>query len=229
MATRRSRDSCRIACLVLVTCLLVVGGTASTGPVLAVQAENGTASETTTGSASPTATDAGCLPSESGPSFQTSRLFASDRTVSTDSPGQVDAGFQIDPTAACPVVVNVTFSTSSGVTLDGGANVTRLADGSVQTQLTIEPGSSAGVSVDVYPDGTGRTVVSGNVEYWPEGHPDRSKQIEGLRVPLSRATVTETTTETATQTTTSGTGPVLSTTTVVGLLLALLVGIRMRP
>jgi hypothetical protein len=109
------------------------------------------------------------------------RLYASDSTVESGSPGRIAGGFQVDPTANCPVVVYVTMSVPSGMTVTGGSDFSSGGAGMVAARFTVRPGANIkDVTAEVYSDEVGQKTVTANIQYWPEGHEDLSRDVDGL-------------------------------------------------
>lgn len=145
---------------------------------VAAQENESTNNETTTGSQPSEAT---CEPGANEPQMDQARLHASDTTIETNSPGRISGGFQVSPTANCPVVVYITLSVPSGVTISGGSDFTSSGAGMVTTRFTVTPGANIkDIAAEVYSDETGDRTVTADIQYWPEGHEDRSREIDGL-------------------------------------------------
>lgn len=122
-----------------------------------------------------------CDPGQNEPEMEQARLHASDKTVETDSPGRISGGFQVDPTANCPVVVHITMSVPSGMTISGSSDFTSSGAGMVTSRFTVEPGANIkDLSAEVYSGETGQRTVTADIQYWPEGHQDRAREIDGL-------------------------------------------------
>lgn len=166
----------RIGRVLLVVALVGMLCVSAVGPVSAQENES-TANETTESQAD----DAACEPGSGEPEMDQARLYASDETIETGSPGRISGGFQVSPTANCPVVVYVTMSVPSGVTISGGSDFTSSGAGMVTTRFTVEPGANIkDISAEVYSDETGEKTVTGDIQYWPEGHEDQAREIDGL-------------------------------------------------
>ncbi|MDS0282252.1 hypothetical protein [Haloarcula onubensis] len=109
------------------------------------------------------------------------RLYASDTTVNQDSPGQIAGGFQVSPVANCPVVVVITMSVPSGMTISGGSDFASSGAGLVSTRFTVRPGANIrDVRATVYSEDTGEKTVTADIQYWPQGHQDLNREIDGL-------------------------------------------------
>lgn len=176
-----------LASTIVVACLLSVLVVSVTGPALALQ-QNGTnqtntttATETATATATATPTASSCEPGDSEPQMDQARLYASDTTIESGSPGRIAGGFQVDPTANCPVVVYVTMTVPSGMTISGGSDFSSGGAGMVSARFTVRPGANIkDVSAEVYSDEPGQKSVTANIQYWPVGHEDLSREVDGL-------------------------------------------------
>lgn len=164
-----------------ITILLVMVGilTISTATPIAAAQENNTTSPTPT--ETPTSTKTPCSPGQGEPQMDQARLHASDTTIGTGSPGKISGGFQVSPTANCPVVVHITMSVPSGMAISGGSDFTSGGAGMVTTQFRVRPGANIkDIAANVYSSETGQRTVTANIEYWPEGHKDKAREIDGL-------------------------------------------------
>jgi len=240
----QNRDS--LASTFVLACVLSLLVVSVTGPALALQTnqtnqttantptQTSTAtstSTTTTSTATSTSTEASCEPGDSEPQMDQARLYASDSTIESGSPGRIAGGFQVDPTANCPVVVYVTMSVPSGMTISGGSDFSSGGAGMVAARFTVRPGANIkDVSANVYSDEPGQKSVTANIQYWPEGHEDLSRDVDGLTFNFD---IEEATTPTATGQnggSSNGLGPVLSSNVLVigALLIVTLLAIGAR-
>lgn len=143
------------------------------GPV-AAQEDNSTATET------PTATPTACE-DPSAPSMDQARLYAPETTITADQAGRIDGGFLLDNGYDCPVVVSATLRVPSGMTISGGSDWQSAGAGLVNAQFTMQPDSGLqDLSANVYSEQTGELRVTGDFEYWPQGHEDMSREVDGL-------------------------------------------------
>lgn len=168
-------NALRYGCILAVAALVLLTSFAT--PVAAVQSNNTTATEAT----EPAAMEATCTPGSNEPEMDQARLYASDTTVTQDSPGQISGGFQVSPVANCPVVVVITMSVPSGMTISGGSDFASSGAGLVSTRFTVRPGANIrDVRATVYSEDTGEKTVTADIQYWPEGHQDLNREIDGL-------------------------------------------------
>lgn len=250
MDSNSNQDYQKVARSLGLACILAIVMLSVAGPALAVQDGNETtqtATDTVTQTATPTATDTAtesptptqteteeaCEPGSDEPAMDQARLFASDTTIESGSPGRIDGGFQVDPTANCPAVVFITMSVPSGMSISGGSDFASSGAGMVSARFTVRPGANIqDVSAEVYSDEIGQKTVTANIQYWPEGHQDLSREIDGLSFTF---TVEEATTPTAAgqgsnQGTSNGIGSVLSSSVLVigSLLIVTVLAIKAR-
>ncbi|WP_168215995.1 PGF-CTERM sorting domain-containing protein [Halorussus marinus] len=144
-----------------------------------------TTAETTTTATPTTAettTTAACEPGSSEPKLSQSRLYAAQKTVEPGSPGRIAGGFQVDPTAQCPVVVHITMSVPSGMSIEGSSDIASAGAGMVTAKFTVRPGANVkDIAANVYSQNTGQRTVTADIQYWPEGHQEMAREIDGLR------------------------------------------------
>lgn len=161
--------------LVLIIGVLAVsafGGTA------AAQTNNTTATPDSTPTAEPTQTS--CSPS-GPPEMAQSRLYAQEETLTTDNPGRIAGGFQVNPTYECPVTVYVTMQVPSGMEIRGSSDAMSGGAGLVSTQFEVTPGANIkSIAANVYSSETGSKTVIADIQMWPTGHKDMSRSIDGL-------------------------------------------------
>lgn len=149
-----------------------------TGPAAALT-ENNTTSATDTPTA--TQTQTACDPGSSEPEMEQARLHASDQAIEPGSPGRISGGFQVSPTANCPVIVYITMSVPSGMTIAGGSDFTSGGAGMVSTKFTVSPNANIkDIAAEVYSDEVGQRTVTADIQYWPKGHQDMAREIDGL-------------------------------------------------
>lgn len=115
------------------------------------------------------------------PQMDQARLYAPQKTITSGEAGRIDGGFQLSNTVDCPVEVAVTLRVPSGMSISGGSDWGSAGAGMVTAMFTMEPGSGIkDLSGNVYSEETGQLRVTGDIEYWPAGHPEMSQEIDGL-------------------------------------------------
>lgn len=156
--------------------------TTSTATTTATATETATATSTTeAGSASAQTTEQECDPTASEPKLAQSRLYAPDTTIETGSPGRIAGGFRVDPTARCPVVVHVTMQVPSGMSIEGSSDIASGGAGMVTARFTVRPGANVkDISARVYSRDAGERTVTADIQYWPVGHEEMAREIDGL-------------------------------------------------
>lgn len=160
--------------------VLIIGTIAVSafGGTAAAQSNNTTATPDSTPTAEPTQTS--CSPS-GPPEMAQSRLYAQEETLSTDDPGRVAGGFQVNPTYECPVTVFVTLQVPSGMEIRGTSDAMSGGAGIVSTRFEVSPGANVkSIAANVYSSETGSKSVVADIEMWPTGHKDMSRSIDGL-------------------------------------------------
>jgi hypothetical protein len=110
-----------------------------------------------------------------------SRLYAQEETLTTDDPGRIAGGFQVNPTYECPVTVFVTLQVPSGMEIRGTSDAMSGGAGIVTTQFEVTPGANVkSIAANVYSSETGSKSVVADIQMWPTGHKDMSRSIDGL-------------------------------------------------
>lgn len=181
--------------------IAVVLLSSAVAPLAAAQTANTTATatqtatptatpvETATQTATPTATEtahtpteqAQCTPGPSEPQLSQSRLYAPEKTIESGSPGQIAGGFQLDPTSECRVTVHITLRVPSGMQITGSSDTFSGGAGMTTATFTVAPGSGIkDISAEVYSRNTGQRTVTADITYWPVGHKELSKEIDGI-------------------------------------------------
>lgn len=128
-----------------------------------------------------TASQSACEKPSSPPSMEQARLYAAEKTLKKSQPGQIAGGFQVDPTATCPIVVHVTMSVPSGMTIQGSSDIFTGGAGMVSGNFEVRPqGGIKDIRANVYSTNTGTRTVTADIQYWPKGHKDMSREIDGM-------------------------------------------------
>ena len=160
--------------------VLIIGliSVSALGGTAAAQTNNTTATPDSTPTAEPTQTS--CSPS-GPPEMAQSRLYAQEETLTTDDPGRIAGGFQVNPTYECPVTVFVTLQVPSGMEIRGTSDAMSGGAGIVTTQFEVTPGANVkSIAANVYSSETGSKSVVADIQMWPTGHKDMSRSIDGL-------------------------------------------------
>lgn len=168
----------RAAIVTAFVLILGLSAVAVLGGSAAAQTNNTTATPSPTPTAEQTETT--CSPS-GPPEMAQSRLYAQQQTLTTDSPGRIAGGFQVNPTYDCPVTVSVTLQVPSGMEIRGTSDAISGGAGIVATQFEVSPGANVrSVAANVYSSETGSKSVTADIQMWPTGHQDMSREIDGL-------------------------------------------------
>lgn len=170
MASHKSQTAIvLVAAIVLGSVMLPLAA----GPAVA-QENNSTADNTTT-------TQIEECENPRTPQMDQARLYAPETVITSGEAGRIDGGFQLANTVECPVEVAVTLRVPSGMSISGGSDWGSAGAGMVTSTFTMQPGSGIkDLSGNVYSDRTGELRVTGDIEYWPAGHPEMSQEIDGL-------------------------------------------------
>ncbi len=122
-----------------------------------------------------------CGSISSPPSMSQAKLYAPQKTINASQPGKISGGFQVEPTATCPVVVHITMSVPSGMSIEGSSDLFSGGAGMVSGSFEVRPsGGIKDISADVYSANAGDRSVTADITYWPKGHKDMSREIDGM-------------------------------------------------
>jgi len=173
MASNKTRTAVILAAVLIVSSIglpLMAGTT--------VAQENNT---TATDDSTTTSPAAETCENPTTPQMDQARLYAPQKTITAGEAGRIDGGFQLSNTVDCPVEVAVTLRVPSGMSISGGSDWGSAGAGMVTSSFTMQPGAGIrDLSGNVYSEETGQLRVTGDIEYWPAGHPEMSQEIDGL-------------------------------------------------
>ncbi|USZ69229.1 hypothetical protein NGM10_05675 [Halorussus salilacus] len=143
--------------------------------------DSANSTQTTTDTGDESSDEATCDPGSDEPNMEQARLYAPEKTIDEGSPGEVAGGFQVDPTAECPAVVHITMSVPSGMTIEGASDIFSSGAGMVTATFEVPPqGGVKDIAASVFSTNTGDRTVTADITYWPKGHEDMSKEIDGM-------------------------------------------------
>lgn len=144
-----------------------------------------TATATETDTASPTETTAmeACEPAASSPKLANARLYAPQKTITADQTGQIAGGFRLEPTANCPIVVDISMSVPSGMSISGSSDVFSTGAGITQARFVVDPDSGVkDIRAEVFAQNTGDRTVTADITYWPQGHEEMAQEMDGIQL-----------------------------------------------
>lgn len=145
------------------------------------QLQNSASAANSTQTTAQTGAQDGCGSISSPPSMSQAQLYAPQKTIKASQPGKISGGFQVDPTATCPVVVHITMSVPSGMTIEGSSDLFSGGAGMVSGNFEVRPsGGIKDITADVYSSNTGKRTVTADITYWPKGHKDMAQEIDGM-------------------------------------------------
>jgi len=111
------------------------------------------------------------------------RLYAPQKTITANEEGQIAGGFQVNPSNECPVVVNINLQVPSGMSIRGASDAWSTGAGMTSAQFVVQPnGGIKDVRAAVFSENTGQRTVTADITYWPEGHKDLAKEIDGIQL-----------------------------------------------
>lgn len=138
-----------------------------------------------------------CGLSADGPQLQQARLYASRETITSKQPGRIAGSIALDIQSECDVVVQITLSIPSGLILVGGTGLSSSGPGTATSTFKVQPGEVKSLVADVYANSLGEKTVTADITYYPEGHKDEAREIDGLILTIdAQNTITPPPTET---------------------------------
>ncbi len=199
----------------VVASLLLI--TAFAGPVTAVQEEanlqeiNGIesaslqeANETTTETTTTPTESPECTPSQE-PKLQVADLHTSDSVIEKGSPGRISGSIVLDVTMECPVMVQLTLNIPNNMYIQGESDVQSGGGGVITSTFIVEPGEAKDIAATVYGTELGQHTIVADITYFPVGHEEMAREIDGLSMTFTVEDPVEPNTETgSTQTGISG-------------------------
>lgn len=145
-----------------------------------------TVTDTETATDTPTATPATGECSPNSPAeLEMARLFTRESTIETGQPGVIAGGFLPPAGLQCDIIVWVTMQVPNNMCVQGADRLSFGSAGIISSEFMIPAGTPSVGSVrsNVYASKTGQLRVTGDITYWPEGHP-------GLQGEISKLTLT---------------------------------------
>ena len=168
--------------LVLISALIMTGLTVSAAPGAA--ATPSTFAQTNDSNVDTTDSEV-C---EGNPQMSRTSITSPQDTITTETPGVIEANFRVDPSVPedCTVVVDVEYSfTQSGFQFGGGADWEQSATDILATRFdNLGSGEIRSVDAEVYTNGAeagDELTVIADYEIWYEGNRENSVQQSGIR------------------------------------------------
>ncbi|WP_143420782.1 hypothetical protein [Halorubrum ezzemoulense] len=220
MNKKRRVRAITISALIVLSVIIAPVAALTDTHTVAAQENNTTATQTSDeNNTTATQSSEECVPGGNDPALTQSRLYAPEKVLEGGEPGQVAGGFQTDATANCPVQVSITMQVPSGMRISGSSDIMSGGAGIVSAEFTVDPGEVRSIRASVFSEDTGSRTVTADIQYWPVGHQDMAKQIDGISMTFD---VREPVTEDSDDNSGSGIGGIDSTTALVGAILLLL-------
>jgi len=155
------------------------------GTTFAVQSNNTTSTPTPMPSptATPTAaesTSAACEPRAGGTKLQQARLYSPRPTITGDQHGQISGTIALDIQNECPVMVQLTMNVPTGMYVAGSGDLSSGGGGIVTSTFVVDPGETKSLRANVYSNSPGEKTVTADITYFPEGHKDEAREVDGI-------------------------------------------------
>lgn len=158
----------------------MVGATASAATDHAVMQQSNATTTTATQSGAAETTET-CVPDDSAPELEVARLSTDDPVIEKGSPGTVTGSFVPDATSNCELKVQVIMLVPSGMSISGFSDASGMEGQTMTKIFTVDPEKGAtGLRADVYSQYTGEKSVTADIQYWPAGHEDMAREIDGI-------------------------------------------------
>lgn len=155
----------------------------STATATATDTAAPTATETDTPAPTETTATEGCEPAADSPKLANARLYAPQKTITADQTGQIAGGFRLEPTANCPIVVDISMSVPSGMSISGSSDVFSTGAGITQARFVVDPDSGVkDIRAEVFSENTGDRTVTADITYWPQGHEEMAQEMDGIQL-----------------------------------------------
>jgi invasion protein IalB len=173
------------------TVLAFVGPAAAvSGGATFAQSDTTNATATQTETPAPTATPQqeetqtetsdSCDPRAGGPKLQQSRLYSPQPEITADEHGQIAGAIALDIQNECDVVVQLTLTVPSGMYIAGAGDLSSGGGGIITSTFEVQPGETKSLRGNVYSSSIGEKTVTGDLTYYPEGHKDEAREIDGI-------------------------------------------------
>jgi hypothetical protein len=132
-----------------------------------------------TDTATTTQNASSCTP-DGTPQLQRATLRPDDSVIEQDSPGRLTGTIGLDSDATCPMRVFITLQIPSGMYIGETDAFSGSETEIPTTTLTVQPGTTRTVGAAVYGTETGQQRIMADITYYPVGHEDMARDIDGL-------------------------------------------------
>lgn len=186
MITKQSTKA--IVTLAFVCAVLLAGAAmpVAASPVQSMSSGNtaqndSTSTPTATPTPEPTATpNEACDPRAGGPKLQQARLYSPRPTITGDQHGKIAGSLALDIQNQCPVVVQITMSVPTGMYVAGAADLSSGGGGLLTSTFVLQPGETKSLRANVYSNTLGEKTVTSDITYFPKGHKDMAREVDGI-------------------------------------------------
>jgi hypothetical protein len=108
-------------------------------------------------------------------------LFAPRKNITANSPGRMTGYFKLGSEEQCPLVIEVSIKTPSGLLIqDENSEFRSWGEGPLPgAKFTLNPNNQTQkiISTEVFSSKTGTHTVEAQIEYWPEDRPELAQSI----------------------------------------------------
>lgn len=166
--------------IIMAVLMVLVAGAIVPATVTAQSTNTTTSTPTETPMPTPSPTPKGCDPGENPTPLQQADLHTSEETIAKGDPGVIEGAIVQDISANCPVQVQITMNVPNNMYIEGQRDVQSGGGGIVTSTFTVQPGEAKDIAADVYGTETGEHAVITDITYFPVGHRDMAREIDGL-------------------------------------------------
>jgi invasion protein IalB len=156
---------------------------ATSGTDLVAQTNNTTTTAPPTATATPaddSESTKTCEPRPGGPTLQPAKLYSPEPTITKDQHGKIAGSIALDIQNNCPVVVQITMTVPSGMYVAGAGDLQSGGGGIITSTFTVSPGEAKSLRANVYSNSVGDKTVTADITYYPKGHKEMAREIDGL-------------------------------------------------
>lgn len=180
----RTTQLTALALVTVALVALVAPATAATDGSTLAQTQLNNSTSTQTPTLSPTTAADGsadtCDPRAGGAKLQQARLYSPEPTITSGEHGKIAGSIALDIQNECDVVVQITMSVPSGMYIAGADDLSSGGGGIVTSTFEVQPGEVKSLRANVYSSSLGEKTVTADITYYPEGHKDMAREMDGI-------------------------------------------------
>jgi hypothetical protein len=121
-----------------------------------------------------------CDPLPGAPQMQQVDLHTSESTINSGDPGRISGSIVSNAVSNCAIRAQVTMNVPNNMYIGGAGDVGSGTGGIVTSTFTADPGEAKDIAATVKSLDTGERTVVTDITYWPVGHKDMNREVDGL-------------------------------------------------